>query len=501
MSIDWDGLQGRYAVRLIPNPKGKPESRAVAALLAMVRGVSEFGGSFVKRAGGSQYKDMCRYVRCLAEVPFVALTEGEQPVKTPAQKVARKNREYERADGVIVVQRGQTEWKALVEVKVGAARLAKDLDQVAEYHRQASSLGFDAFVTISNEPAMPGGDPPKDVSSAIDGRRARRCPVHHIQWRDLLGDAQALIDKDLEENVEDTDQAWMLEEWIRYVTDEASGILEPATLGPCWTDVLEQAAHSRLQARSAELTDVVTHWIGYSGEVGYRLRLLGIQVNPKLSRKERADPDYLIRRLCDCCERDGVLAAEWRVPGPIAAIRCEVHLGQGKIHYSFDLNEFDGRTAAARVMGWISQLDRDRAPADLRVTMSWKGTRKTNSYALSEFEGVVPLQRRLQAEGVDRGACPSSIKVEWITSLPRKRGQKGAAHLQAITAGMVRFYEDVAAGLRSVERVPRPSKPKVEDTESKSERASAKVSSGQSGDGIDIQVFTNLARAGDSTIP
>jgi hypothetical protein len=456
MTFDWNILKSHYTVRLIPNPRGTPELRAVAALLAMVKGVSEFGGRVSKRAGGPRYKDMRRYVECFTEVPFEVLS-GETLPGHQAKRgtdVPKNKRLYCRPDGVILVRKGKQEWKALVEVKVGALKLENDPDQIAEYHKQASALGFDALITISNEPAQLGGLPPRGIEGIIDGRRARRCPVVHIQWRDLLGDAQALVDKGLEENVEDIDQAWMLTEWIRYVTDDTSGVLERATLGQHWSTILEDAGRSRMNRKSDELQDVVTCWIGYFGEIGYHLRLLGIQAVPKISRKERGDPEQLHRRLCDKCANDGVLHAAWKVPGPVDEMRCDLHLGHRKIHYSFEVSGFEGKTSSSRLWNWIGQLDRSRAPGDLSLTVSWKGTRTKSLFQLHEIESARSLQSHLQQQGVDRAAVPTSLVFEWIIPLPRKKGQHGVAHLEATTTGMIRFYEDIAAGLRSVERMP-----------------------------------------------
>jgi len=332
--------------------------------------------------------------------------------------------------------------------------LVDDSEQVAEYHKQASALGFDVLITISNEPAQPGGGAPRGLEVAIDGRRARRCPVVHMQWRDLLGDAQSLIDDGLEENVEDTDQAWMLEEWIRYVTDDGSGILERASLGQHWSAVLEDAAKSKLDRRSDQLHDVIAHWMGYFGEIGYHLRLLGIHATPRVARKERTDPELLRRRLCDECEKSGMMIAEWKVPGPVDVMRCGVHLGHRKIHYSFEVTEFDGKTSSSRLWTWISQLDRDLAPNELTISASWKGTRTKTMFQLRDIESGRMLQSKLQEEGIERSAEPTRLEFEWIIPLPKKKGQQGIAHLEAITAGMVRFYDDVAAGLRSVERMP-----------------------------------------------
>ncbi len=456
MSVDWDAIGAHYATRLLPNPRGTPESRAVSALLSMVQGVSEFGAGFVSRCGGPKYKGMATYLRSFTEVPFTVLSGEQAPGQGSTRRAAgsSRKREYARPDGVIVVQKGSREWKAMIELKVGASKLADDPDQIAEYHRQASALGYDALITVSGESAQVGSRPPRGLESAIDGRRLRRCPVVHLSWRDLLGDAQALLDADLEENVEDADQAWMLGEWIRYVTDDGSGILESPSLGSFWSDVLEQAQHGRLTARCAELEDVASHWIGYSGEIGYRLRLLGIRVTPSLSRKERDDPSLLLKRVCDEGVAENCLKAQWRMSGPVDLLSCTVHMGRRKIHYALDVSTFDGKTSAARLMSWLGQLDPSRVPDEVCAITSWRGTRKPVTFAVSDVEGARQLQSMLQEAGIDRSGVPTRLTLEWVTPLPRKKGQKGAAHLDAITQGMVRFYGGVAAGLRAVERMP-----------------------------------------------
>ncbi len=150
MTITWETLQSHYAVRLLPKPRGAPELRAVAALLSMARGVSEFGGRIVRRAGGPRNKDMRRYMQCITEVPFVVLS-GETHPHEEAKRIAKlpkHRRHYDRPDGVIFVRKGSKEWKALVEVKVRTSKLEDDPEQIVEYHRQACDLGFDVLITM-----------------------------------------------------------------------------------------------------------------------------------------------------------------------------------------------------------------------------------------------------------------------------------------------------------------------------------------------------------------
>ena len=227
-------LEG-HEVRLFPSAHisgtREAELRAAASLLAMVRAVSEFGRVFVRAAGGPAGR-----VSCYAEVPFKV---GDLPPKTI------------RPDGIVRAVRGQKEWAALVEVKVGDNPL--DGGQVDAYHRLARDEGFDALVTISNQAALPNGLPPVP----IDGRRLKKIPVIHLSWDRLLAEARLLSNQ---KAVEDPDQHWMLDEWIKYVADEESRIIEPPVLGRHWGSVLHAAKENKLDSVASQLTDVVEHW-------------------------------------------------------------------------------------------------------------------------------------------------------------------------------------------------------------------------------------------------
>ena len=123
------------------------EIRATASLLAMLKAVSEFGRTIVRHAGGPVGR-----LFCYTEVPFKLRQRGGRPP------------EIIRPDGVISATRGARQWSALVEVKVGKNPLGAD--QVNKYHRLAGQEGFDAVITISNQPAQANGLPPV----RLDGR-------------------------------------------------------------------------------------------------------------------------------------------------------------------------------------------------------------------------------------------------------------------------------------------------------------------------------------------
>jgi hypothetical protein len=225
-----------HEVRLLPSAhissQREAELRAASALLALVRAVAEFGRLVVKAAGGPAGR-----IECFVEVPFKVGAPGSTRTLRP--------------DGIITVVRGKTEWASLVEVKVGDNPL--DEKQVEAYHKLAGDEGFSSLITISNQASLPNGLPPV----AIDGRRLRRVPVVHLSWERLLADARMLSNA---QDIGDVDQAWMLQEWIRYVADSDSRIVEPPVLGNDWPAVLAAARENKLDSVSRQLVTTVERW-------------------------------------------------------------------------------------------------------------------------------------------------------------------------------------------------------------------------------------------------
>ena len=107
-----------------------------------------------------------------------------------------------------LVERGQTTWSCLVEVKTGAAEL--QADQISRYLGLARNNGFDGVLTISNQITR---DP--SVSPVlVDRRKTRRVGLWHLSWWQILTEA---IMQHRYHKIADPDQAWLLGELIAYL--------------------------------------------------------------------------------------------------------------------------------------------------------------------------------------------------------------------------------------------------------------------------------------------
>ncbi len=417
-----------HLVRLFPTAhitsEREAELRATAALLSMVMSVSEFGRAVVRAAGGPAGQ-----LECLTEVPM------------QLQKSPREPPTDLRPDGLIRARRGKTRWKALVEVKVGDARLEQE--QIALYHRLAKQEGFHALITISNQPVLPDGSPP----IALDGRRLRSVPVTHFSWDRLLSRAQMLSRK---KAVSDPDQSWMLDEWIRFVDDSESKIIVPPDLGPHWTPLLKAAKTGDLAAAGTETDDVVEHWLAYIRKVCLRLRAkLGVDVHPRVSRPEREDVAKLQARLRDEVRDTGVLSTALRVPDAAGDVGIEVFLPSRYVRYSLEVRP-PGEGRQLTRLNWLArQLRRaNDLPPSLQLDVVWprRGLVCTGKAAALIDEPNAFLCNR-EGIPIPKDLMPRRFVLSTTGALLKGRSRSTAPILEGVSKGLEGFYRDVVEGI------------------------------------------------------
>jgi hypothetical protein len=178
-----------------------------------MKAVPEFGLALLKPHGAPSGK-----IETFIEVP---LKVGDKAV---------------RPDGVITVSRGAKTWGPIVETKTANNPILAD--QINLYLDLARELEFEAVLSISNQFATAAWEYPVEV----DKRKLRRVSLHHWSWIDVL--TEAIVQKEFR-GVSDPDQAFMLGELIRYLSDARSGAVAFEGMGPSWTAVRDGLATER----------------------------------------------------------------------------------------------------------------------------------------------------------------------------------------------------------------------------------------------------------------
>ena len=436
-----------HEVRLFPSvhitSEKEAELRATASLLAMIPAVSEFGRSIVRRARGLPGR-----LSCFTEVSH-QLNQGDQ-----------KKLEDLRPDGLIRSIRGKKQWVALVEVKVGKSSL--DQEQIDKYHRLARQKGYNALITVSNQPALPDDRPPV----SLDGRKLRFTPVIHFSWERLLSEAQMLSRK---KTVSDPDQKWMLDEWIRYVDDPDSKILEPPELGPAWNDVLKAAKTSGLAEVVSELEDVVNHWIGYLRKAAFRLRAkLGVEVRPRLTRADKADHRVHINRLISEAIAHNSLSGSLKIPDAAGDLTVEVFLNSRTVRYGVEVQAPTEGRQLTRVRWFARQLRSIHdLPVSLQVSVDWSSRNLISCGLASQLaDDASTFLVTRQGVPIPKDVMPRRFQIYRTTSLCRGRGRSTAPVLDGVSMGLEDFYRSVVERLMPyVPPAPRLPKPDVETSD------------------------------------
>lgn len=412
-------LENKPEVRLFPSVQirsdQEAELRATASLLAVIRAVSEFGRRIVRLSNGPAGQLSC-YTEVSAKLEEI---RGDAPKPL-------------RLDGVLSVKRGKTHWVAFVEVKVGTAKLSED--QIDKYHQLAKQEKADVLITVSNQPARSDGGPPLTLD--------RRCniPVVHFSWERLLSEAQILSKK---KEVSDSDQKWMLDEWIRYVEDPEVRIIVPPDLGSHWGEVLKAAGKNALKESSSSLQDVARHWIGYLRRAAFKLRAdQGVEVKVCMSRKERENSDLQAQNSVNA--QEGTLNGTFRIQDTAGDIEIKAILPSRKVQYSLRVAAPTEGQMRTRI-GWLSRQlreEKELPSGDLVIVTHWTKGEPTTVPVHDYLEDSTRLCTYKNGARVPQDAKPSSFQIVWTRpfSTGRGRGRPAEHILEGISQRLEEFY-------------------------------------------------------------
>jgi hypothetical protein len=310
------------------------ERNAASALLAVLSVVNEFGRTLLKPLGAPAGK-----IEVFVEVPF-KLDDGKTL----------------RPDGLIGVTRAGKTWWALVECKIADQLLA--VGQMEAYLDLARAVGIDAVLSISNQFTSSSSDYP----IPIDRKKLRRVSIHHWSWVRVLTEAEVQRQY---RGVKDPDQAYILGELIRYLSDPRSGVVQFDDMGPSWTAVREGARLHTLRKSDSQVGAIATRWDELMGFLSLDLtKELGRDVK-QLMRREESTPAVRHQALRDSLAYNGRLYAELQIPDTAGSLEIVADLGSRQIIVSTEVAAPQDAQGRGRISWIVRQLH--KAPADLTV--------------------------------------------------------------------------------------------------------------------------------------
>jgi hypothetical protein len=401
--------------RLIPvagiRGQDEQEIRAASSLLAVMTAVDEFGKNLLKEIGAPAGR-----ISTFTEVPLKA-ADGKTL----------------RPDGAIVVQRGKTSWRCLVEVKTDNAPLRAE--QVNSYLDLAREHGFDSVVTISNQ--ITAG--PRDVPVEVDGRKLRRVGLVHLSWWRILTEA---VLQHQHRGIKDPDQAWILNELIAYLEHEKSGAVGFEDMGKQWVSVRNAARDGTIRATDAGVQDVVNRWEQFLEYLCLGLSQdLGVQVLSAQSRAKSGSDwsDALLKTLCD----EGKLTGSFRVPDAVGPIDVEADLRARLTRTNVKVTAPKDGRPLTRVNWMLKQLK--KAPGDLRIETHFARTKETTAVLLSEARD----DAKLLLSPSDSKREPRAFTLSLARPLGTKRGRGERSFVLETRRQVVSFYGDLVENLKA----------------------------------------------------
>lgn len=404
-----------HAARLIPTTgiggSQEQEERATSSLLAVMHAVPEFGRALLVHAGAPVGR-----IRTFTEVYIKDVDNGTTSIP----------------DGAIVVEKGQTRWCALLEVKTGGNPLGKE--QVERYLDLARVNAFDAVITISNDITS---DPTVSPIN-VDARKTKKVDLRHLSWFQVTTEA---VMQHRHRKVADPDQAWLVGELIAYLENERSGAGGFEDMGDQWVTVREEVRSRTLNVNSKGAREVARRWEQFAEHQSMILEQdLGRDVTVVWPKK--VEPavrlDQAVRRLVD----DGCLIASIKVPNAVAAIDLEVNLRTKEVTTSATLAAPREGRPATRI-NWLLRQLKDAPPA-LRISVRYPHTSDRPSMLLRDSETA--SQKLLHPTDPKRD--PWEFTVAWAQPMGSKRGKLAGSFVGDTKSQTLDFYRNVVQTMR-----------------------------------------------------
>ncbi len=416
--------------RLIPVvSEGSKEGRATSILLATLSAVHEFSQSLFSAVG----------VRVGSRTNIEVYTEIVFKDKDAQIKL--------RPDGLIIVNTGKGQWKALVEAKIGNAELSPD--QVKDYLALAKKHSIDAVITISNQySAIPAHHPIPLKRSDLKG-----VELFHWSWMFIFTEAILLL-KSM--SVDDVDQHFLLQEMTRYFDHPSVGVASFTSMNKEWKDVTQNVrSGSRLSKGSEEVTNTVGSWHQEARDLCLIMsRKLAVPVSLKLNRKHKTNPMERLKEDCELLVSSQTMVCELEIPNAASSLTVVADLTRRTIGCSMRVDAPKDKQRSTARLNWLLRQIKDINPQDIYIKAVTHG-RSNNPQALLEVVRENPMAV-LMNEGVE--IQPVAFEIMMVNDVAGKFSGRNT-FIEAVEYTVTHFYEEAGQNLQAW----MPSAPKVKN--------------------------------------
>lgn len=426
-------LKRGEVARLIPVGSSQNERCAASVLLSAISVVRPFAeavfGSINKKVGSRTS------IAAFTEVVF-------------QKQLADANC---RPDGLIILSTPKSEWRALVEAKIGISKI--NPDQLSLYCKLAKQNGIDAVITISNELTSFPDHPPYDVPRDVVGK----VEIYHWSWMTLVTLATLLISASDDEF--DPEQHFILKEVLRYFSHESTDVRGFHQMNAEWPSLL-QRVHSGAAIRKddADISKTICAWHQEQSDICLILsRKLRVPVSLRLKKQHHRNQFARVDSDAEEFASTKRLLATFEIPnlaGPIEVIADALRrniICKMCVQAPEDKQRYESR------LNWLLRQLPSDLPAPTGVRIFWKN-------GGSSFGPVADLRADPKIGDIDRpGTIPKSFEVFTVTDLGKKfAGTKN--FIEMLETAVPQFYDGVARHIRAWHPGPAPGPVEGEET-------------------------------------
>lgn len=429
MNSSQDFMDSGEIARLIPViADSRREQRVASVFLATLSAVPELAQELLSTAG----------VRLGKRAVIDTYTE----VVLKGQKTSK-----DRPDGLIQITTGSRSWKALVEAKIASTSL--DEEQIHRYIQLARDHGIDALITLSNQfVARPIHSPvriPKNLTKKVQ--------VLHWSWKTVATEAILLQNR---EAIDDPDRAFILREFVRFISHDSVGISGFERMPAQWRDAVTLVkTGGAIGKTSHEAESLVAAWHQETRDLALRMsQHLATEVNVKLPRAHASDADQRLKSDCAKLSSLKKLDVEYAIPNAASPLSVTADMTSQTIRVGMEVDAPQDKQRSPSRVNWLLRQLKSADDDRFFVRIVWPSRAKDTVCRLTEL-------RENPKEIVAHSLQPPKSFEVFLLSDDARRFSGRKTFIEEIERVVPYFYDKV--GQRLEKWVPKPPKPVAQD--------------------------------------
>ena len=303
-----------------------------------------------------------------------------------------------RVDGLIlIVKGGVIKSGAILEMKNGTATL--DKDQINNYIKIAKGLQIPKMVTVSNELVLEPTQSPLGAKKTPKG-----IDLYHLSWQFIRTLARIrLFDND--KNIEDEDQVKIMNEVVRYLENDKSGVGRAGftQMKSGWKNVVDKVTNqATLKKNDPDLIETIESWVQEERDLALKLSCeLGDLVRTD-ARKYKGNIQARIDDDINTFLKTQSLSSTLSVQAAVSDISIHSNFQFRTVEISVDITPPQDKTIRGQ-LGWIkSQIENRQLKkkaiedpsslsilSDLHIQLYFKNTRKPYRFPYNMLDNQV----------------------------------------------------------------------------------------------------------------